>query len=126
MKLNISKLSLYKQNINYVLRIVLLGTFNPTMDVEDSFTIPPPSIFDENIPFIFIENPFCEKNENKSNNFINKFHHFTNGKYRISINWITKKVNSLFQLKKFFFQPATFMIHNGIILANAFKYARTK
>ena len=34
--------------------------------------------------------PFCEK-INKLRNFLNKFHRFANEKYRISVEWITKK-----------------------------------
>ena len=48
--------------------------------------------YDEDKPFILINIPFCDKNENKSKDFVKKFNHFTNGKYCISISWITKKV----------------------------------
>lgn len=37
--------------------------------------------------------------KNKFKDFIKKFHPFTNGKYYISINWITKRVKKLFPLK---------------------------
>ena len=56
--------------------------------------------FDQDKPFILIEIPFFEKNWNKLKNFINKFFHFTNRKYCISINQVTKKVKSLFSLKR--------------------------
>ena len=36
--------------------------------------------------------------KNKSKDFIKKNHDFANGKYLISINWITKKVESLFYI----------------------------
>ena len=42
---------------------------------------------------------FSEQDENKFKNFIKKFYHFSNGIYGIRINWITKKVKSLFSLK---------------------------
>lgn len=67
------------------------------MDAEDSFIIPP-SLFDEK-PFIVIDILFCEEKENKYKDFITKFNHPTNGKCCISVNWITKKVKRLFQLK---------------------------
>lgn len=51
------------------------------MNGEDSFIIPP-SLFDEDEHFVWINTSFYEKNENKS-----KVHYFT------------KKLKSLFQLK---------------------------
>ena len=68
------------------------------LDAEDSYIIQP-SLIDEDKPFISIYIPFCEKKENKFKDFIKKFHHFTEGKHRISIHWITKKVKGLFPLK---------------------------
>ena len=38
----------------------------------------------------------CEKTKIDLRILLKKIHYFTNAKYRISINWITKKVNSLF------------------------------
>ena len=68
------------------------------LDAEDSYIIQP-SLIDEDKPFISIYIPFCGKKENKFKDFIKKFHHFTEGKHRISIHWITEKVKSLFPLK---------------------------
>lgn len=60
------------------------------MDTENSYIISP--FFVSKVkPFTLIGIPFCEKNENKPKDFIKKFLHLTNGKYCISINWITKK-----------------------------------
>ena len=56
-------------------------------------------LLDEDKPFILIDIPSCEKNKNTSRDFIKKDHHFSNGKHRVSINWITKKVRSLFPFK---------------------------
>ena len=81
-----------------VLNIMTRTEFNLQRMWEDSFIIPS-SLLDQDKPSICADIPFCEKNENKSTNFIKKFHPFTNGKYRISINWITKKVKGLFPLK---------------------------
>ena len=80
--------------------------------MEESFLISP-NLFDEDKPFPLIDIPFCEKNESKSKDFIKKFHHFTNGKYRISIKWITKKVKSLFPLKDKNIYPAC-KIYQGL------------
>ena len=46
-----------------------------------------------------IDIPFCEENENKYKEFITKFNHSLNGKFRVLVNWITKKVKRLFRLK---------------------------
>ena len=69
-----------------------------SIELEDSYIIPP-NLFEEQKPFILIEIPFCERNENKSKDFIRKFHEFTDSKFKISIKWITKKVKSFFPLK---------------------------
>lgn len=65
--------------------VIIIRNFQSTVDAEDSFIIPT-SLFDE-------------KNERKSKDFVEKFHHFTNRKYPISINWITKEINNLLLLK---------------------------
>ena len=46
---------------------------------RDLFIIPP-SVFDEDKPFIVIDIPCCKNNENKSKDFVNPSHHFTNVK----------------------------------------------
>ena len=43
--------------------------------------------------------PFCDRNESKSTDFIQKFHEFTYNKLKMSIKWITKKVVKFFPLK---------------------------
>ena len=65
---------------------------------NDSFIIPP-DLFEESKPFILVEIPYCEENENASKHFIKKFEAFTNQRYRIAIKWITRKVKSLFKVK---------------------------
>ena len=65
---------------------------------NDLFIIPP-DIFEESKPFILVETPYCEENENASKNVIEKFEGFTNQRYRIAIKWITRKVKSLFKVK---------------------------
>ena len=65
---------------------------------NDSFIIPP-DLFEERKPFILVEIPYCEENENASKHFIRKFEAFTNQHYKIAIKWITKKVKLLFKVK---------------------------
>ena len=65
---------------------------------NDSFIIPP-DLFEERKPFILVEIPYCEENENASKHFITKFEAFTNQHYKIAIKWITKKVKLLFKVK---------------------------
>ena len=65
---------------------------------NDSFIILP-DLFEESKPFILVEIPYCEKNENASKYFIKKFETFTNQRYRIAIKWITRKVKSLLKVK---------------------------
>ena len=65
---------------------------------NDSFIIPP-DLFEESKPFILVEIPYCEENENASKHFIKKFEAFTNQRYRIAIKWITRNVKSLFKVK---------------------------
>lgn len=60
----------------------------------------PISLFNQDKPFTLIDIKYFEKNENISKGFIKTFYHFTNGRHRISINWIIKEVKSLFPLKK--------------------------
>ena len=50
-------------------------------------------------PFLLLEIPYCEGNENASKRFIKKFHQFTCDKYDTAVKWLTKKVKSLFPLK---------------------------
>ena len=72
--------------------------------MEDLFMIPP-KLFNEVKAFIFIGFSFCEK-KIKFKNFIKKIHLFTNVKNCISINWITKKIKSLFLLKDMSIYPS--------------------
>ena len=48
--------------------------------------------FFENKPFILMYTAICGKNAKQFKNFIKEFHHFTNGNYCISINWIRRKI----------------------------------
>ena len=58
-------------------------------------------MFEITKPFIFVEIPYCELNEIKSEHFLNKFHNFTNSSFRIRmvVTWKTRNIQSLFPLK---------------------------
>ena len=66
------------------------------MDERDPLFIAP-SLFDDKTFCCNRYSILCEK-DNKSKNFINKLHHFANGKYHISLLWITNKIKNLFPL----------------------------
>lgn len=77
----------------------------------------PISLFNQDKPFTLIDIKYFEKNENISKGFIKTFYHFTNGKHRISINWIIKEVKSLFPLKKRrFIQPAKCVMYQVLVM----------
>jgi len=79
---------------------------------DESFIIPP-NLFDEPLPFLLIEIPYCEDNENASKRFLNKLHEFTRNKYKIAIRWATRKVKSLFKVKDKNIHPSC-VIYKGV------------
>ena len=81
---------------NNPLRFVdsIIRIFRSAMDVEDSLITH--QVYLTKINYCCNVYINLWKNENRSKDFVKKFHYFTNAKYHISINWITKKVNSLF------------------------------
>ena len=70
-------------------------------------------MFEVKKPFLLLEIPYCEQNEIASKQFIKKFHQFTCEKYDMAVNWLTKKVKSLFPLKKCNLHPSC-RIYKGI------------
>ena len=81
-----------------MLSVTLVNSKSTKLPIAWSYKVPKP--YKRNaINWDSIHIPFCEKNENKSKEFSKNFQHFTKAKYCISINWITKKVKSLFPLK---------------------------
>ena len=66
----------------------------------------PPGFFDVKPPVIFIEIPYCDKNEVASKQFVKKFNKFTNDKYDIRIKWLTRKMKTLLKLKDSCIHPA--------------------
>ena len=69
------------------------------VEIEEEEFIIPPFLFEEAKPMIWIEIPFCEENEKVSKRFLNKFHDFTQNRFKVLIKWITKKVKNLFKVK---------------------------
>ena len=57
---------------------------------NDSFIIPP-DLFEESKPFILVEIPYCQENENDYKHFIKKLEAFTNLRYRTAIKMDNKK-----------------------------------
>ena len=66
---------------------------------DESFIIPT-SLLEIAKPFIFIEIPYCELNEIKSEHFFKKFHKFTNNSFRMLIMWKSRNIQSLFPFKE--------------------------
>lgn len=70
-----------------------------TEKYEDEVIIPQNFFDEQKEKNIKIEIPYCEKNEEISSKFLEKFKAFTNNRYNVSIKWNTKKVRNLFKLK---------------------------
>ena len=65
---------------------------------KEEYTVPP-NFFEVPKSVILFEIPFCIKNETLLKQFIKKFHQFTNNTSHVRINWLTRKMRTLFQLK---------------------------
>ena len=59
----------------------------------------PEDFFEEQKKKVFVELPFCPKNEELSKTFLEKFHTFTKNSFHVVLKWKTKKVKQLFKLK---------------------------
>ena len=62
---------------------------------------------------LFLQVPFCESNEKRSESFLNKFYHFTDEKFKLIIKWKTRNLISFFSLKDKDLRPAC-KIYKGI------------
>jgi len=71
----------------------------------------PENFFDEPRRNVFIELPYCLKNEDVSKEFIAEFKTFTNHELDVVIKWNTRKVKSLFKLKSGNPHPACKIYH---------------
>ena len=65
---------------------------------EDEMLIPK-DFFEEHKKQLYLELPYCPKNEDVSKVFLKKFHIFTKDKFHVVVKWKTKKVKQLFKLK---------------------------
>ena len=61
--------------------------------------IVPKGLFEQPKVFIIFEIPYCSENELVAKRFLHKFHEFTKNIYDVSIEWVTRKIKSLFSLK---------------------------
>ena len=75
----------------------------------------PPRFFDVKLPVIFIEIPYCNKNEVASKQFIKKFNKCTNDKYNIRIKWLTREMKTFFKLKDLCIHPAS-KVYKGVCI----------
>ena len=91
---------------NFPLRFInsVAAQFNNNMynnkerNEEDEMIIPP-QLFEISKKILFLQVPFCETNEKRSKNFLNKFYDFTNEKFKLIIRWKTRNLKFLFPLK---------------------------
>ena len=67
-------------------------------DNDDDYVIPQYLLEDEK-SFILLKLRSCKQNELKSEDFIKKFHKFTNDNFRLTISWKTRNIKSLFEIK---------------------------
>ena len=77
----------------------------------------PSQLFETPKKILLLQVPFCEANEKRSKNFLNKFYDFTNEKFRLIIRWKTRKLNLFFPLK-----IKTYILHarftKGFVVVN--------
>ena len=67
-----------------------------SVDTEE-FIIP--NLFEVSKSVILLEISFSPENETSYKQFIEKFYQFTNNTFNARINWLTRKMRTLFQLK---------------------------
>ena len=65
----------------------VVNEFQRGKEYGDESLIIPSSLFEITKHFVSIEIPYCELNEIKLKNFLNKFHRYTNNNFRILISW---------------------------------------
>ena len=84
--------------IEYNINKFVKNSSNSSEFVNDDYIIPP-WLFELPRKCIFIEIPYCHKNEAISHHFIQKLKEFTNDQYIFIIKWNTRRIKSLFSLK---------------------------
>ena len=72
---------------------------NAVKENNESDFIIPPWLFEEKKKVVFLEIPFCLKNEISSKHFIKKFDKFTSNTFDVRIKWLMQKVKNLFRVK---------------------------
>ena len=68
--------------INNVVAQFNKNIYNNKERNEDDEMIIPPQLFEIPKKIFFLQVPFCEANEKRSKNFLNKFYNFTNKKFK--------------------------------------------
>ena len=76
----------------------VIDNFNNPATPDECFLIPP-YFFEEPVPFILVEIPYCPENERLAKHFITKFKSFLDTECTIVVKWITRKIKTLFSLK---------------------------
>ena len=102
MKSDHSKQNTTKLDIHGDLLKASVVDFITPLNKNESFAILP-NIFEGKKPFLLLEIPYCEPSEIASKRFIKKFHQFTGEIYDVAVKWLTKKVKSLFHIKRPYF-----------------------
>ena len=87
--------------VDYSLRFVdsVVNEFEKGKECRDERVIIPPSLFEIAKPSIFVEIPYCELKEIKSNHFLKENHKFANNSFRMVITSKTRNMRSLFLLR---------------------------
>ena len=78
----------------------VIDKFNIPIPIEeDDDVLIPPYFFDDPIPFILVEIPFCPEKERLSKHFIRKLKSFLETDCTVVVKWSTRKIRTLFRLK---------------------------
>ena len=77
----------------------VISKFNNPVSIDEDDMLIPPYFFDDPIPFILVEIPFCPENERLSKHFIRKFKSFFDTDCTVVVKWSTRKIRTLFRLK---------------------------
>ena len=81
-------------------------------------------LFEEQKMKVFIELPFCPKNEELSKTFLEKFHTFTKNSSHVVLKWKTKKVKQLLKLKSSNPHPACKIYYGECSCGETYKTVR--
>ena len=90
----------------------VIQDFITPLDKDESFIILP-NMFAVKKLILLLEMLYCGQNKIASKRYIKKFRQFTGDKYDIAVEWLTKKVKSLFTLKDRNLDPSC-KIYKGV------------